>query len=120
MQTCRHCGAPLSRIRRKFHQRAFFQAIFSCKNCHQVETSNRWFLFPFGKESSCPRCGSLHVEKMRAVDRIDRMYYNPFSYLQKFFGAGLHWCPLCRLQFYDWRKRRPSGEAASLANSAGE
>ena len=66
----------------------------------------------------------LRVEKMRGVDRIDRMYRNPFSYLQKFVGASLHWCPLCRLQFYDRRKKlpsgKPAGEAASLANSAGE
>jgi len=120
MQTCRHCGGTLARIRRKFYQRAFFQSIFNCKSCNRVETQDRWFLFPFGKLSSCPKCGSLHVEKMRAVDRIDRMYHNPFSYIQKFFGADLHWCPLCRLQFYDHRKKIPSGKSAKLANSAAE
>jgi hypothetical protein len=36
------------------------------------------------------------------------MYKNPISYLQKFFGGSLHWCPFCRLQFYDLRKKAPT------------
>jgi hypothetical protein len=120
MRTCRHCGGKLARVRRKLHQKLFFQSIFNCKRCARDETQNRWFLFLFGKESSCPKCGSLRLEKMRGVDHIDRMYKNPLSYLQKFLGASLHWCPLCRLQFYDRRKKVSSREATSLASSAGE
>jgi hypothetical protein len=45
------------------------------------------------------------VEKLRGVDHIDPMYKNPFSYLQKYFRGAVHWCPFCRLQFYDIRKR---------------
>jgi hypothetical protein len=47
------------------------------------------------------------VEKLRGVDHIDPMYKNPFSYLQKYFRGAIHWCPFCRLQFYDIRKRMP-------------
>jgi hypothetical protein len=36
------------------------------------------------------------------------MYKNPLSYLQKWVGGHLHWCPFCRLQFYDIRKKAPS------------
>ena len=69
---------------------------------------DQWYLFLFGRKSRCPRCGSFRVEKLRGVDHIDPMYKNPLSYLQKFFGAGLHWCPFCRLQFYDLRKKVPT------------
>jgi len=50
------------------------------------------------------------VEKLRGVDHIDPMYKNPFSYWQKWFGGNLHWCPFCRLQFYDVRKKLPSAK----------
>jgi hypothetical protein len=39
------------------------------------------------------------------MDKIDPLYKNPFSRIQKLFGADIHWCPFCRLQFYDLRKR---------------
>lgn len=48
------------------------------------------------------------MRKLRSVDKIDRMYKNPLSYWQKFLGAELFWCPSCRLQYYDLRKRLPS------------
>ena len=48
------------------------------------------------------------MEKLRGVDHIDPMYKNPLSYLQKWFGARVHWCPFCRLQFYDLRKKIPT------------
>jgi len=124
MRICRHCGGKLVRVRRKFYQKILFQAVFNCKSCTRLETTNRWFLFPFGQESCCPRCGSIRLSKLRGVDRIDRMYKNPFSYLQKYLGASLHWCPLCRLQFYDRRKKAPSdkvaGEATPLASAGAE
>jgi hypothetical protein len=36
------------------------------------------------------------------------MYKNPLSYLQKWIGGNIHWCPFCRLQFYDIRKKAPT------------
>ncbi len=47
------------------------------------------------------------MDKLRGVDRIDPMYKNPFSYMQKGFGANVHGCGACRLQFYDLRERVP-------------
>jgi len=64
------------------------------------------------------------LKKLRGLDRIDPIYKNPLSYLQRFLGGSLHWCPLCRLQFYDRRKRAPPPKAGpeepSLADKESE
>jgi hypothetical protein len=100
------------RVRRTFLQKWAYHAILKCSKCGQRETRDQWFLFLFGRKSRCPRCGSFRVEKLRGVDHIDPMYKNPFSYLQKWFGGNLHWCPYCRLQFYDVRKKLPTPKRA--------
>ena len=123
MGNCVSCGGVLIRVRRTFRQKFIYHAVLKCKKCGRREFRDQWYLFLFGNKSRCPRCGSFRVEKLRGVDHIDPMYKNPLSYLQKFFGAGLHWCPFCRLQFYDLRKKVPtlkrtapnSGEATDMA-----
>ena len=108
VQNCASCGGVLIRVRRTLPQKLIYHAVLRCKKCGRRETRDQWYLFLFGRKSRCPRCGSFRVEKLRGVDHIDPMYKNPLSYLQKFFGAGLHWCPFCRLQFYDLRKKSPT------------
>ena len=108
VQNCASCGGVLIRVRRTLRQKLVYHAVLRCKKCGRRETRDQWYLFLFGRKSRCPRCGSFRVEKLRGVDHIDPMYKNPLSYLQKFFGAGLHWCPFCRLQFYDLRKKVPT------------
>ena len=108
MRKCGKCGGTLVRVPRKFHQKFVYHAVLTCKDCGGREERDQWFLFLFGKTSRCPRCGSFRVEKLRGVDHIDPMYKNPLSYLQKYFGGNLHWCPFCRLQFYDIRQRVPA------------
>ena len=108
MPNCSTCGGNLVRVRRTLWQRFIYHAILKCKKCDRRETKDQWFLFLLGGKSRCPRCGSYRVEKLRGVDHIDRMYKNPFSYLQRFLGGSLHWCPFCRLQFYDLRKKSAS------------
>ena len=108
VQNCVSCGGVLIRVRRTFRQKFIYHAVLKCKKCGRREARDQWYLFLFGRKSRCPRCGSFRVEKLRGVDHIDPMYKNPLSYLQKFFGAGLHWCPFCRLQFYDLRKKSPT------------
>jgi hypothetical protein len=108
MRNCVSCGGDLVRVRRTYRQRFVYHAILKCKKCGSREARDQWYLFLFGKKSRCPRCGSYRVEKLRGVDHIDPMYKNPISYLQKYFGANLHWCPFCRLQFYDLRKKVPT------------
>src|SRR6478672_11486092 len=108
MNDCKNCGGDLVRVRRTFLERFAYHAVLRCKKCRAWETRDQWYLFLFGKKSRCPRCGSFRVEKLRGVDHIDPMYKNPLSYFQKYFGGSLHWCPFCRLQFYDIRKKSPT------------
>jgi hypothetical protein len=110
MQTCGSCGGDLVRVRRKFLEKFIYYAILECRKCGAREKHDEWYLFLFGRTSRCPRCGTVRVEKLLGIDRIDPMYKNPLSYVQKWFGASIHWCPACRLQFYDLRKRSPSAK----------
>ena len=108
MRSCASCGGALIRVPRTFRERFVYHAVLKCRKCGEREFRDQWFLFLFGRKSRCPRCGSFRVEKLRGIDHIDPMYKNPISYLQKFFGGSLHWCPFCRLQFYDLRKKAPT------------
>ena len=38
--------------------------------------------------------------------------------LAKYFGAPIHWCPFCRLQFYDLRKRVVEGTGLQPVSTA--
>jgi hypothetical protein len=115
VRICSSCGGDLVRVRRKFLQKFAYHAVMFCKSCGRYETLDQWYLFLFGRTSRCPRCGSFKIEKLRGVDHIDPMYKNPISYLQKYFGAQVRWCPFCRLQFYDLRKKSLSKRAAAAA-----
>jgi hypothetical protein len=95
-------------VPRTFIERFAYHAVLQCRKCGARETLDQWFLFMFGRTSRCPRCGSFRVKKLLKVDSIDPLYKNPISYLQKWCGASIHWCPGCRLQFYDVRTRLPS------------
>jgi hypothetical protein len=108
MRNCASCGGDLVRVPRTFLQKFAYFAVFTCRKCEARQTLDQWFLFMFGRTSRCPRCGGFKVKKLREVDDIDPMYKNPISYLQKWFGGSIHWCPACRLQFYDVRTRMPS------------
>src|SRR6476660_9051472 len=108
MRNCGSCGGTLVRVRRTFLQKFVYHAVLTCKDCGRRDLRDQWFLFLFGRTSRCPRCGSYRVEKLRGVDHIDPMYKNPLSYMQKYFGGDVHWCPFCRLQFYDLRTRIPA------------
>jgi DNA-directed RNA polymerase subunit RPC12/RpoP len=85
-----------------------FEARLQCSQCgrdYRVERSWTFFLGPYAR---CPSCGDYAVQPLRGRDPIDRMWLNPISYLQRFLFAPLYHCALCRLQFYDWRRRRPN------------
>ncbi|MBI4874995.1 MAG: hypothetical protein HY822_10230 [Acidobacteria bacterium] len=63
----------------------------------------------FSLKCRCPRCWGGDVHRFEELDEIERLYRNPISLLQALFGAPLYWCPFCRLQFYDFRKRAGKG-----------
>jgi hypothetical protein len=107
MRSCTSCGGELVRVRRALREKFVYLAVMKCRKCGRRETMDQWFLFLFGRTSRCPRCGGYRVDKLRGVDHIDPMYKNPISYMQKWFGANVHWCGACRLQFYDLRERVP-------------
>jgi hypothetical protein len=103
MHNCVSCGGVLLRVRRTFAQRFIYQAVLECKECGQRE--GLWYLFLLGRNTHCPRCWNVRLQKLSSVDHIDAMYTNPVSYFQKWFGAHLYCCSICRLQFYDLRER---------------
>src|SRR5712692_1989446 len=101
MHRCVKCGGVLLRIRRRFWEKPFCLAVLRCPRCGFREI--HWGLFFLGIRSHCPRCWNLRLKKLRKVDRIETMYKNPVSYMQKWLGANLYYCKVCRLQFYDLR-----------------
>ena len=113
MRRCLSCGGRVRRVHRTVAERFRYHAKYRCKECGEVHTEDQWYSFLIGGESRCPRCGTHRLRGLTSVDKIDRMYRNPFSYLQKFFGGSLHYCPFCRLQFYDLRRRRASAAPAA-------
>jgi hypothetical protein len=90
-----------------------------CLKCGARETLDQWFLFMFRGASRCPLCGGFRLKKLGKVDDIDPMYKNPISYFQKWFGASIHWCTACRLQFYDVRAMRSPIALSSDEESRG-
>jgi hypothetical protein len=60
-----------------------------------------------GRESLCPHCGTARLRVLRKRDPVDSMSTSLVSILQGWFGAELHHCEFCRLQFYDFRKVVP-------------
>jgi DNA-directed RNA polymerase subunit RPC12/RpoP len=117
MRRCLSCGGRLRRAHRSWVERLRYQAKYKCKDCGQEHTEDQWYAFLVGGESRCPRCGTYRLRGLTSVDKIDRMYKNLFSYSQKFLGANLHYCPFCRLQFYDLRKRKIVPDAAAAPPS---
>lgn len=93
------------RVHRTFAQRLFYRSIVRCSKCGRLERAAKRLL-SFSLTSRCPRCHGYKLYKLHKVDPIETMYKNPFSYIQKWFGGNLHWCPFCRVQFYDMRKAR--------------
>ena len=115
---CVQCGAAMSRVRRSFFERFKYFSMYTCRKCGAKEQQDQWFLFLFSKCSRCPRCGTYGVLRLRSMDKIDPMYKNPISRVQKYFGAPIHWCPFCRLQFYDLRKRVVEGTGLQPVSTA--
>ena len=55
--------------------------------------------------STCPKCGTERVERLRRKDEIDPVSKLPWSTVQHFLGGKLFHCQSCRLQFYDCRRQ---------------
>jgi uncharacterized paraquat-inducible protein A len=98
---CRICDGLLVRVRREPLERLFWAAAFLCRNCGKRFRQPRPFL---SRYSQCPRCGTEQVKRAWRHDPADKLSLHPLSLLQVLFFAPLHYCPYCRLQFFDLRK----------------
>lgn len=105
MRRCFRCGGALFRVKRTFRERLRYATLYKCRQCNDYTHDDQWYMLLFGNASRCPQCGTYRIYALKSRDKIDRMYRNPLSYLQKFAGAELRWCSFCRLQFYDRRPR---------------
>jgi hypothetical protein len=115
MPECPKCGGYLVRIHRGLFRKVAYSALFRCRRCglrtgkfHSWLSSN--FQFVFSRHTRCVRCVTYDVRRGSRRDRIDGVSGHPFSLLQHILGAPLNKCPACRLQYYDWRRPRPSAD----------
>jgi hypothetical protein len=91
-------------LHRTFWQRFIYKAIRECRDCKARITEPRRFTFRFMRRARCPECGARTLRQFSGRDPIERMTHHPLSLLQGLLGGHLYFCPLCRLQFYDWRR----------------
>lgn len=112
---CRSCGGNLRRSRRSGLERLLYSAAYRCEKCklrvrvsHVEHISDARFV-------SCPKCNRTDLKILTRRDRVDRFSRNPLRLIQGFLGAKLYHCWSCRLQFYDFRKRRPPEEKTNAA-----
>lgn len=75
---------------------------------------NKWAGW-LSKTARCPRCGQSDLQKFSRPDPIEGMAQNPFRLVQRLLGAPLLYCAICRLQFYDLRKRKGKDKSKACA-----
>ncbi len=114
---CNRCGDELVRVRRSHLSRIFFSAVYRCRGCERDFRVPHLAFKGISMHSCCPRCGSFRLERLRKRDRIESLSHSPVSFLQMLLGAPISWCPLCRLQFYDFRPRMSRRPASAKHTS---
>jgi hypothetical protein len=100
----------MKRVHRTFFERLGSQATYQCRECRREENIPRRFRYHFGPYCRCPQCGTYHLTRLRARDRIDPMYTGFLNFCERVGGGRLHHCCFCRIQFYD--RRRMSAETS--------
>ena len=119
MYICGYCGRRLLRVRRSFWQRPIYAAVYECESCKRREVVQRGLALLFSLDSRCPRCGNRRLERHRKRDHIETLHRGWFSRIQRWFGAGLHYCSMCRLEFYDFRRIAPAASNSEEATGRG-
>jgi hypothetical protein len=105
---CDWCVESVVRIRRRKWERLVYAAVLQCPKCKRKTKLPKYpTLFLLSLHRSCPKCGTPQLDRLRKRDKIDPLYLNPLSLVQRLFGAHLYWCPFCRVQFYDLRPPWP-------------
>jgi len=88
-------------------------AIYECPKCETEEFVPRRYMYHFGENARCPRCGSFRPTKLRERDKIDKMQWGFLNLVERMAGGRLYHCCFCRVQFYD---RRPLEKAKMEGN----
>jgi len=118
MPQCPRCDHHLAREHRSGVQRLLYRELFECKHCHFRMARPHAGIsgtvgFLFARHSQCLKCGNARVQRLTKKDRIDTVSKHPLSVLLGLTGAPINRCPLCRIQYRDWRKpARPRDEMA--------
>lgn len=105
---CPGCGGSrMLRRKRTLIERFRFGAVYICVECKQIHRMDMARRHPMlSLHACCPRCGTSELRTFSRIDKIESLYKNPLSRIQRWFGATLWYCQWCRLQFFDCRKRR--------------
>lgn len=108
------------RVHRRFYERLLYSDMYVCAACerragsfHRVLYANSRFLF--SRYSRCARCGSEDVQRLAKRDKVDSFSRSPLAWVQFLVGAPVNRCGPCRLQYFDWRKPRPSAGPSAPA-----
>jgi hypothetical protein len=88
-------------------------ATYTCRSCHRDDTVPRAYLYHFGDQCRCPKCGTLRVKKLKQRDKIDPMRSGVLNLLERMAGGHLFYCCFCRIQFYDRRTLAPRTTTSS-------
>ena len=97
--------------------RILYAELFFCRKCgyrlRLLHPGLRGTLgFMSARHSQCITCGNRRVQRLNKRDRIDSVSRHPLSVLMGLTGAPINRCPICRLQYRDWRRPErhpPSG-----------
>lgn len=96
----------MRRRRRGLVERFFHAAVYRCPGCGHEAPVSQLVVYPvLSFTARCPRCSNLRLKQLDKRDRIEKLYPNPLSRLQRWLGAPILYCQFCRLQFYDFRRR---------------
>jgi uncharacterized protein with PIN domain len=123
MILCPHCDGRLTRVHREPLEKIRYSDMYVCLHCKRRMGSIHKALFLytrflFSRTSRCLRCGQEDIQRLEKPDKIDRFSTHPLALVQKLFGAPIHRCVPCRLQFYDWR--RPRRRSSGVRTTAGQ
>ena len=102
---CMHCGHEMSRCRRGPFLKLFSRACYRCDDCGFRTNFYRPIVTAFQRSAACPLCCNRNLAVHRSVDPVERVSRNLLRRL--LFGFPLYYCPFCRYQFRDWRRRDP-------------
>jgi hypothetical protein len=109
MPQCPRCAHHLAREHRGPLQRLIYKELFECMHCSlQVARAypgiRSTLGFIFSSHTHCLQCGNANVQRLTKKDRIETVSRHPLSILFGLTGAPLHRCPVCRVQYRDWRR----------------